>query len=163
MTVHVVDAAFSDFVEREGDGLLRYAVLLLGDRQDAEDAVQLGLERAFSRWDRLAGEKPTAYVRATVLNQARDRHRRKLVRRMALPRLAERSAVVHEGLEDRFDLLRTLRQLPPRQRAVLLLRFWMDLSEAEIARELGCSVGTVKSQVSRGLARLRELLPEGER
>ncbi|MCW2673473.1 MAG: polymerase, sigma-24 subunit, subfamily [Frankiales bacterium] len=156
----MVSEDFASFVQRHGDQFLRYAVLLLGDREDAQDAVQAALERTYRRWDQVSTQEPAGYVRTALLNQARDRHRRRLVRLLALPRQFERTSNSEDGLDDRYDLIRATRQLPPRQRAVLLLKYWMDLPDAAIAKELGCSVGTVKSQASRGLDRLRALLRE---
>jgi RNA polymerase sigma factor (sigma-70 family) len=112
------------------------------------------------------GRSPERYVRRVLVNASIDR--RRLLRRRgerpleaadAVPATDDRTGQV----ANRDLLLRSMAQLPPRQRAVLVLRYWADLSEAEIAETLGCSVGTVKSHASRGLARLRELaaLPSG--
>ena len=139
--------------------LLRTALLLTGQNQaEAEDLLQLALERAYRHWARVcrSGE-PERYVRGILAHASADRWRR-LARRAerplpaaADPALPDHSAVV----ADRDYLLRALAALPPRQRAVLVLRYFDDLSEAETAAMLGCSVGTVKSQAARGLARLR--------
>lgn len=156
------DDSFAEFVGARSAYLFRLALLLTDhNRAEAEDLLQLSLERAYRRRARLTRDRsPESYVRQVLVNAAIDR-RRRVSRRAEQP--------LDEGRHDRAvddqtaelanrDLLvRSLGLLPPRQRAVLVLRYWGDLSEAEIAATLGCSVGTVKSQVSRGLARLREL------
>ena len=153
--------SFDEFVQARSPGLLRTALLLTGqDRAEAEDLVQLALERAYRHWARIcrSGE-PERYVRKILANASADRWRR-LRRRPELP-LREAAADPagpdrSREIDDRDFLLRALAALPPRQRAALVLRYFDDLNQAEIADLLGCSVGTVKSQISRGLARLRE-------
>ncbi|QKG24801.1 ECF subfamily RNA polymerase sigma-24 subunit [Actinomadura verrucosospora] len=144
-----------------GDALLRTASLMCGARQDAEDILQTALEKAYRHWGRLdADTDPEPYVRRILVNLVISRSRRwKVLREIHMERPPETPA--HSGthaVELRGTLMDELRRLGARQRAVLVLRFWEDLSEAETARVLGCSVGTVKSQASRGLARLRERL-----
>ncbi|MCU1589599.1 MAG: hypothetical protein JWP11_855 [Frankiales bacterium] len=157
-------ADFDAFVASRATALLRYGVLLFGNQGDAEDALQDGLEKTWRRWDRLSGAAPEAYVRQCLLNAARDSARRRRVRLNAAARLFTRPPEsVTTAVDGRDELLQALGALPPRQRAVLLLRYWLDMAEADVARELGCSVGTVKSQAARGLARLRSTdarLPE---
>jgi RNA polymerase sigma-70 factor (sigma-E family) len=152
--------SFEDFVRARSASLLRTALLLAGhDQTDAEDLLQLALERAYRHWGRVcrAGE-PERYVRKILANASADRWRR-VARRAERPLLstdpgspvADRTADV----DNRDYLLRALAGLPPRQRTVLVLRYFDDLSEMETAQLLGCSIGTVKSQAARGLARLR--------
>ena len=152
--------SFEEFVYARSGSLLRTALLLTGQNQaEAEDLLQLALERAYRHWARVcrSGE-PERYVRGILANASADRWRR-LARRAerplpapgADPALPDHSAAV----ADRDYLLRALAALPPRQRAVLVLRYFDDLSEAQTAQMLGCSLGTVKSQTARGLARLR--------
>jgi RNA polymerase sigma-70 factor (sigma-E family) len=153
--------SFEEFVQGCSPRLFRTALLLAGrDRAAAEDLLQLALERAYRHWGRVSRSgDPERYVRRILANAANDRWRR-AVRRPerplgpgdAGPVVADQADVVAE----RDFLIRALAGLPPRQRTVLVLRYYNDLSEAEIADALGCSVGTVKSQASRGLARLRE-------
>jgi RNA polymerase sigma-70 factor (sigma-E family) len=152
--------SFEEFVQGSSGRLFRTALLLTGqDRAAAEDLLQLALERAYRRWGRICrSEDPERYVRRILANASKDRWRR-AARRPERP--------LHEGdgpepaddhagaVTDRDYLMRALAGLPPRQRTVLVLRYFTGLSAAEIADELGCSVGTVKSQLSRGLARLR--------
>ncbi len=145
------------FVAERGDRLLRTAALLAGSRTAGEDLLQSALERLLRNWRRIEGD-PENYVRRTLYNLAADGWRRQRVwQRKALlaePAPAPDPAAAYD-LRD--AVLRVLAQLPPRQRAVLVLRYFEQLSEAETAQALGCSVGNVKSATSRGLARLREL------
>jgi len=142
--------------------LFRTALLLTGqDRAEAEDLLQGALERAYRRWGRIcrAGD-PERYVRRILANASTDRWRR--LRRRPERELPPDAAGLVESdhaadVVERDFLLRALAGLPPRQRAVLVLRYFCDLPEAEIADALGCSAGTVKSQASRGLARLRAI------
>jgi RNA polymerase sigma-70 factor (sigma-E family) len=158
--------SFEEFVEDCSPRLFRTALLLAGhDRAAAEDLLQLALERAYRHWARISrSEDPERYVRRILANASNDRWRLAARRRErplqpgdAGPVLADQAVVVAE----RDFLMRALAALPPRQRAVLVLRYFNDLSEAEIAGALGCSAGTVKSQASRGLARLREMTEPG--
>ena len=154
------EAAFREFVAAAGSRLLRAAYLLTGDRGHAEDLVQFALERTASRWTGLAGS-PEAFARTVLLHAATDRWRRRRARvREVFNDVYEPSisdATDHILLQR--DLVAALRLLPSRQRAVLVLRYFLDLTEAETARELGVSVGAVKSSGSRALERLRALVP----
>jgi RNA polymerase sigma-70 factor (sigma-E family) len=153
--------SFGEFVRGRSAYLFKLALLLTGqNRAEAEDLLQMSLERAYRRRALLDRDRsPEPYVRKVLVNAAIDRRR-------ALKRRAEQrlEACDHDpAVDDRTgevanrDLLaRSLALLPPRQRAVLVLRYFEDLSEAQTAMMLGCSVGTVKSQAARGLARLRD-------
>ncbi|GAA1798716.1 SigE family RNA polymerase sigma factor [Nocardioides hankookensis] len=155
--------AFDEFVATSADRLVRTAYLLCGDRGHAEDLVQTALLRTARRW-RSARRQPEAYARRVVVNLAKDRWR-DLARRPAEAPLdgVEATIPVVDGLLDRDELVRAAAQLPPGQRAVLVLRYFDDLSVEETAVTLGCSTGTVKSQTSRALERLRAALtPEKE-
>jgi len=152
--------SFEDFVRARSGSLLRTALLLTGQsRAEAEDLLQIALERAYRHWPRISGSGgPERYVRQILARASTDRWRR-LARRpeQAMP-AADYGPVAPDRtseIADRDYLLLALASLPPRQRAVLVLRYFDDLSEAETARMLGCSLGTVKSQAARGLARLR--------
>jgi RNA polymerase sigma-70 factor (sigma-E family) len=158
--------AFDEFVAASADRLVRTAYLLCGDRGHAEDLVQTALLRTARRW-RTARTQPEAYARRVVVNLAKDRWRDLARRPAEAPMDGAEDRVgpikVYDGLLDRDELLRAARQLPPGQRAVLVLRFFDDLSVEETAATLGCSTGTVKSQTSRALDRLRAALtPEKE-
>jgi RNA polymerase sigma-70 factor (sigma-E family) len=153
---------FEDFVRYRSAALFRTALLLTGqDRAEAEDLLQGALERAYRRWGRIcrAGD-PERYVRRILANASTDRWRR-LRRRPERELPPDATGLVESDhaadVVERDFLLRALAGLPPRQRAVLVLRYFCDLPEAEIADALGCSAGTVKSQASRGLARLRAI------
>jgi RNA polymerase sigma-70 factor (sigma-E family) len=147
---------FDGYVAVAWQRLLRSAWLLTGDWHRAEDLLQTVLARAYGRWHRLQGGSPDAYLRAmlatTYLSWWRRRWRGELPTRH-LPENA--TADEHDAVELRQVIGAALAALPDRQRAVLMLRFHADLTEAETARTLGISVGTVKSSTSRALARLR--------
>lgn len=156
------DGSFVEFVAERGTALMRTAQLMCGgSRHDAEDALQTALEKAYRHWHRLdADTDPEPYVRRILVNLLISRARRWNILReihMARPPDVPTSAQTQQ-VELRGALIEELKLLGPRQRAVLVLRYWEDLSEIETAEMLGCSVGTVKSQASRGLARLRERL-----
>ncbi len=150
--------AFETFVAESADRLVRTAYLLCGDRGHAEDLVQTALLRTARRWGR-ARQHPEAYARKVVVNLARDRWR-DLGRRPREARIDETDVAVPvvDGLAERDQLVRAARALPEGQRAVLVLRYFDDLSVEETARVLGCSTGTVKSQTARALTRLRAAL-----
>lgn len=153
------DEEFRRFVDIAWPRLLRTAYLLAGDRHAAEDLAQQALERAYVAWSRVAGaDDPYAYVRRILVNEHARRHRRRVPERLvdSLPDGAERAGPGGvERVADRTALLAALGTLPPRQRLAVVLRYWEDLSESQAAEAMGCSVGTVKSQASKGLARLR--------
>ncbi|WP_019869915.1 SigE family RNA polymerase sigma factor [Salinispora oceanensis] len=150
---------FEDFVHGSGQRLLRFAILMCGDPSDAEDLLQTVLEQTYPRWSRLRDGDPERYVRRAIANRVISQWRSPWIRR----RVAEVPETATLGDEmaradDRALLLRALRSLPPRMRAVVVMRYWAGWSEKETAAALGCSVGAVKSQSSRGLDRLRDLL-----
>jgi RNA polymerase sigma-70 factor (sigma-E family) len=152
---------FQAFVEVRYTALLRTAFLLTGSSHAAEDLVQTALLRAMRRWHRI--DDPMAYLRRAMVNQRANLWRRITSREVLLAEFAPgRARVADEStaVVQRDELLTALATLPARMRAVLVLRYWEDLSEAETAHLLGCSAGSVKSQASRGLARLREVLQE---
>lgn len=157
---------FEDFVAACSARLFTLAMLVCGhDRADAEDLLQEVLERAYRRWARICRNgDPERYVRRMLVNASVDRWRR--LRRRPQEHLradAEGLTVADQAgeVDDRDLLLRALATLPARQRAVLVLRYLEDLSEAQTAAILRCTEGTVKSQASRALARLRELTAAG--
>jgi RNA polymerase sigma-70 factor (sigma-E family) len=137
----------------------RVAFRLLGDREDATDVAQEALARASLRWSSLVrGGDPTPWVVRVAANLAVDRWRR---RRVAA-RVPMVDGPASTTLPERVDLQRALAGLPKRQREVVVLRYVADLPEADVARALGCSVGTVKTHASRGLAALRVALGDEE-
>jgi RNA polymerase sigma-70 factor (sigma-E family) len=154
------ERAFEAFVRADGDRLLRLARLLFLDDRAAEDAVQTALMRTARRW-RSASSAPYAYVRVVLVNLARDGGRRRhLVQRPVEVRDTDIAPVADhaDAVAARAELDALLAQLPAKQRATVVLRVIDGLSEAETAQALQCSAGTVKSNLSRGLARLRELM-----
>ncbi|GAA0332747.1 SigE family RNA polymerase sigma factor [Actinoallomurus spadix] len=153
------DESFVEFVAQRGTALLRTAQLLCGGRTDAEDLLQTALEKAYRHWGRMKpGADPEPYVRKILVNLSVSRARRwRVLREVQMAAPPETPTASEAGtVELRGVLIEELKRLGPRQRAVLVLRYWEDMSEAETAAMLGCSVGTVKSQAARGLARLRE-------
>jgi RNA polymerase sigma-70 factor (sigma-E family) len=153
----MADEEFRRFVELRYRQLLRTAYLLTGSEHLAEDLLQSALLATMSRWRKM--ERPEAYVRRVMVNQLVSRWRRRQIIEVLTAVLPERAAPTDQP-ELRDELWQALRKLPARMRAVLVLRYWEDLSESETADALGCSVGSVKSQASRGLARLRTLIAE---
>jgi len=153
-----------DFLVRRGKPLLRAAVLLTGSQEAGEDLLQAALERLLGHWPRITGD-PEAYLRRTLYHLAADGWRQQGLWRRKYLLLRPLHPAVSQDRTDEVDrrdvVIRLLLQLPPRQRAVIVLRYWEQLSEAEAAAVLGCSVGTVKSATSRGLARMRELSGDG--
>ncbi|RCG29102.1 SigE family RNA polymerase sigma factor [Sphaerisporangium album] len=152
---------FRDFVTARWRALLRTTYLLTGDHGRAEDLLQVALVRAHRRWSRI--DDPELYVRRIVINLNHSWWRRRRIAEHltdAPPETVPRSVDgdPQAGYDLRDELWTAVRTLPPRMRAVLVLRYFEDLPEAEVARVLGCSLGTVKSQSSRGLVRLRDLL-----
>jgi RNA polymerase sigma-70 factor (sigma-E family) len=151
-------ASFDDFVASRSTRLLRTAYLLTHDRALAEDLVQTALSKAWFAWGRIEG-RPEAYVRRIMVNTYASWWRRRWNGEEATADLPERRPEGHRAddvrVDERTDLWRALERLPKRQRAVVVLRFYEDLSEAETAEIMQCSVGTVKSQASRALAKLR--------
>jgi RNA polymerase sigma-70 factor (ECF subfamily) len=148
---------FRDFVETRSSALLRTAYLLAGDWATAEDLLQIALTKTYLAWKRLGHiEAVEPYARRVLVNTSTSWWRRRWHGERPTEVLPESAAAdrVEESLE-RDALWRHVRELPNRQRAVLVLRFYEDQSEAETARLLGVSVGTVKSQASRALATLR--------
>jgi len=147
--------AFEAFVQARSGRLLGTAVLLTQDRALAEDLLQTALAKAWFAWSRVDGD-PEPYVRRIVVNTYMSWWRRRWNGEVPAQELPERAGVdFHAGSDARHDLGAALARLPKRQRAVVVLRFYEDLTERQVARLLGCSVGTVKSQTSKALAKLR--------
>jgi RNA polymerase sigma-70 factor (sigma-E family) len=153
------DTGFEQFMAAGLPGLLRFGHVLTGDPHRAEELVQAALVKTYRRWGSIRHDQPSAYVRRAMVNTytswwRRSRHEAQL------PADFDAAADDAPSYDDRELALRALATLPPRQRAVLVLRYYSDLSEAEIADTLGCSTGTVKSSASRGLQALRERLTD---
>ena len=153
---------FRQFVNESSPTLYRVALALTGGHHAAEDLIQDALARTFVRWSSVRGD-PTAYVRRAMYHaQVSVWRRRSVVRELpaeSAPEPADRRDDVG-ATDQRLALRQALLRLGPRQRAVLVARFFEHLSEQDTADLLGCSTGTVRSQTHRALARLREIAPE---
>jgi len=149
---------FDEFVRTRSTGLLRIAYLLTGDRHAAEDLTQEVLEQMYVRWRRIRSA-PEAYARRALVNRATNRWRWRGRRQQAELDAYETSQPDHsDGVVIRAAVMDALRDLPPRQRAAVVLRYLDDLPVSEVAAALDCSEGTVKSNTSRGLDHLRAVL-----
>jgi RNA polymerase sigma-70 factor (sigma-E family) len=155
-----VGVTYDEFVAARLQPLLRYAVMLTGDRHLAEDLVQETMVRAQLKWRRVAAaDVPELYVKRMLTNAYVDARRGSWLRRVVLRAdQDERDGVMADPAEQtvsRDYLWRLLVDLPPRQRAALVLRYYEGLADNDIAEVLGCAVGTVRASVSRALATLR--------
>ncbi|MHC3391501.1 SigE family RNA polymerase sigma factor [Streptomyces lavendulocolor] len=149
-------ADFADFATAAWPRLVRTARLLTGDFHEAEDLVQTTLAKVYARWRRIPRDEVDLYVRRALINNNLSRLRKKRVVHLLTPFLPERAHRSHaESVEQHTVLWQALRDLSPRQRAVMVLRYWEDLNEQDIAEVLDCSVGTVKTHARRGLEALR--------
>ncbi len=156
------DEDFVAFVQDASPRLLRTAWFVCGDPHQAEELVQAALEKVYLKWRRIDRGAATAYARKVLLNQHIDTRRRRS-REILTAETPERAGHAPGAVEDTDYLVRALATLPPRERQVVVLRYYADASEQEVAATLGIGVGTVKSSASRGLAKLREaLVTEGE-
>jgi len=162
------EQAVERLLGERGQHLMCAAVALTGSRADGEDLLQAALERLLRNWRRVDTDLE-GYLRRTLYNLAADGWRRRGRWRGRLAEFRSQARAAGTGTEDvavvdlRDALVRLLQQLPPRQRAVVVLRYWEQRTEAETAELLGCTAGTVKSAAARGLRRLRELAgPEAE-
>jgi RNA polymerase sigma-70 factor (sigma-E family) len=159
---------FEAFIADATDALFRAGHLMTGDAGAAEDLVQETFIRIARRWDRVrAMDHPVAYARRVLVNLAvteaerRSRQRAELTPQPSWSESADQTAArALNEVEDLAEFRWALAKLPPRERAVLVLRYWADLPTAEVAAILGCSTGTVKSSASRGAARLARVLPQ---
>jgi RNA polymerase sigma-70 factor (sigma-E family) len=160
MTIRRPDeiSAFAELVEWRSQALLRTAYVVLGDHQLAQDLVQEALVKAYVAWPRLRDPADAeAYVRRTIVTTAVSWRRRRSFHEPPVERIPEaKNADETERLATHEVLWAEVRRLPPGQRAALVLRYYEDLSEAETAEMMGCSVGSVKSQVSAALRKLRD-------
>lgn len=155
------DASYAAFVAAAWDRHMAVAVLLSGDRHRGEELLQDCLVRLYVHWRRVRSADPHAYLRRMLANGnvSRWRRRRREVPTASPPEHTDPRQQLHEPHE---DLRRALLSLSPRQRAVVVLRHYEDLTEKTVAAVLGCSVGAVKSQHSRAMARLRTALREDQ-
>ncbi len=148
---------FREYVAARGGALLRSALLLTGDRGHAEDLLQTALVRTYGAWGRIRRrEAVDAYVRRTMLTTYLNWRRRRWTGEVPTGRLPEPPVTDdHSRVELGVPLAAALARLPRRMRAVVVLRYYDDLPDAEIAELMGCTTGTVRSQAARALAKLR--------
>jgi RNA polymerase sigma-70 factor (sigma-E family) len=151
------DIAFREYVTSRSGSLLRMALLLTRNRADAEDLVQVALAKTFQAWDRIEDRGAVdGYVRRAVVNTHISWWRRRRVEEYPTDEIPDRPVLDHAGDSEIQDALRrAIERLPQRMRAAVVLRYYEDMSEAEVAQVLGVSLGTVKSTVSRAVAKLR--------
>jgi RNA polymerase sigma-70 factor (sigma-E family) len=155
------DAAYLAYVNGRMPALRRVAWLLSGDEHQADDLVQETITKLYARWSRISAvENVDAYVHQMMVRAFLDEKRRGWWKVRLFGSVPERPASVAGQAEDRTVVRTALAKVPPRQQAVLVLRFLCDLPVAEVAAILGCSEGTVKSQTSHGVAALRKILGE---
>ena len=154
------EAEFSGFMHSRWLQLVRLGFALTGDKGLAEDLAQTALARAYASWPKICRSgDPDAYVRRVLVNANRSRFRKRRVAEQLTGTVPEPAGGDAAGRsDDRLVLMSALLGLPPRQRSVVMLRFWLDMTQAEVATALGCSEGNVKSQASRALAKLRASL-----
>lgn len=153
------DPDFLEFFAGEFWPLRRVGFLLTGDWDEAEELAQEAMARTYAVWPRVGGyQRPAAYARKVLVNRHRSLLRRAVVetRHLVATRPQDRHGPDFGG--DDLILWQALQRLPSRQRAAIVLRYYLDLPEAEVARLLGVPAGTVKSWTHRGLARLRDRL-----
>jgi RNA polymerase sigma-70 factor (sigma-E family) len=155
------DATLSELHRAHYRSLVRLACILLDERGAGEEAVQEAFVRVYDAWDRI--DDPLTYLRATVMNLARSRMRRRLVARRRTEPIVRPAMSAEEHvvlLADQQAVLEAVRALPRRQRECIVLRYYLELSEAEIAATLGISPGSVKSHSHRGIAALATRLED---
>jgi RNA polymerase sigma-70 factor (sigma-E family) len=150
-------AGFRDYVASRSRSLLRTAYLLTGNAADAEDLVQSALAKTYLAWDRIQDRGAIdGYVRRAMVNTHISWWRRRRVEEFPTDELPDQAVADHAGSSDLQETLRkAIDRLPQRMRAAVMLRFYEDMTEAEVADVLGVSLGTVKSTVSRAVAKLR--------
>jgi RNA polymerase sigma-70 factor (sigma-E family) len=149
------EQSYCDYVIERRPALIREAYLLVGDVHLAEDLVQTALAKAYVAWHRVAASRaPDAYVRRILINANISRHRRRRVPEV-LTAVPDDQLRAPGPATESAAVIAALMGLPQRQRAAIVLRFWDDLPESEVAELMGCSVGTVRTHTARAMARLR--------
>lgn len=155
------DTAFADYFAARSDAMRRTAYLLCGDWHRAEDLVQVAFTKLYLAWRRITRHDALdAYARQTLVRTFLSERRLGWFRKENVTGDPADTPISGGGPEDRLVLREALKQVPPGQRAVLVLRYWEDMSVEETAKALNCSTGTVKSQAARGLQTLRGLLTD---
>ncbi|MEE6261414.1 SigE family RNA polymerase sigma factor [Plantactinospora sonchi] len=157
-----LEREFSEFIEARSHALFRTALALTGHRQQAEDLLQTVLTRSVRHWARIRADAPEAYLRTALYREQtswwRSLRRRREVSAERVPEVSTGDGTATVDLH--LALRQALALLPPKRRAVLVLRYFEDRPDSEIAQILGCSESTVRSQAARALTRLRELCPK---
>lgn len=157
------DEHFGAFFLAESERLRRLGVWLTGDPERAADLAQEALARTYRHWRRIREQDPGPYARQILVNLVRSQHRRNVLAKRHEQRLDDLVAGEATRVDEWMRVTEALKTLPPMRRAAVVLRFYEDMSEADIARALDRPLGTVKSDIHRALAKLRPLLEETER
>ncbi|HEV2755053.1 MAG TPA: SigE family RNA polymerase sigma factor [Actinomycetota bacterium] len=157
------DGEFKAFYDAEGARVRELALFLVGDRELAADLAQEAFLRAYGRWNRIRKSDPGPYVRRALVNLCKNAYRRRSMERKQWARPATAGAVEPPNLEESLRVAEALKALPPFRRAAIVLRYYEDLSDEQIAVTLDRPLGTVKSDIRRGLQSLGPLLQEGAR
>jgi RNA polymerase sigma-70 factor (sigma-E family) len=157
------DSEFAAFFEAESERLRRLAAFLSGDPSGAADLAQEALVRTYRHWGRIRNESPGPYARRILVNLIRRNHRRNVLARRHEETVPTLHVAGQERVDDWLQVTDALKKLPPMRRAAIVLRFYEDMTEDQIAVTLDRPLGTIKSDIHRGLAKLRELLEREER
>jgi RNA polymerase sigma-70 factor (sigma-E family) len=164
MDVSSKDDDFSRFFAAESERLRRLGIFLTADPHRATELAQEALARTYRHWGRIQGDDPAAYARRILINLVRSQHRRDVLRRRHEEREpAEPTEEANGRIDDWLRITEALKLLPHARRAAIVLRFYEDMSEKDIARVLDRPLGTVKSDLHRGLRSLRRVLEGSER
>lgn len=156
------DERFRTFFLEEGERLRRLAIFLTGDVEGAGDLAQEALARLYKYWGRVRNDDPGPYVRRILVNLVRSKHRRKVLDRRHLQVVGSEEASPAPRIAEAMRVAEALSALSPIRRATIVLRFYEDMSESQIAATLERPLGTVKSDIHRGLAQLQSLLEDRE-
>ena len=154
---------FRAFFETESDGLRRLGTFLTSDAEQGAEFAQEALVRVYKHWGRIKDQDPGPYARRVLVNLVRSDHRRKVVARKHLTSVPDVVSSQSRHVDDWLRVSAALKTLPAMRRAAVVLRFYEDMPEAEIARVLDRPLGTIKSDIHRSLAKLRPLLDETEK
>jgi RNA polymerase sigma-70 factor (sigma-E family) len=152
------ESLFRAFFDTEGERLRRLALFLTGDPERAKDLAQEAMVRVYRHWRRIENQDPGPYARRILVNLVRSEHRRSLLQKRHESSVVDRSVDPTARVDESSRLTTALKELSPMRRAVVVLRFYEDMTEAEIARVLDRPLGTVKSDLHRALKLLRPLL-----
>jgi RNA polymerase sigma-70 factor (sigma-E family) len=154
---------FRTFFETQAESLRRLGTFLTSDAEQGAELAQEALVRVYKQWGRIKDQDPGPYARRVLVNLVRSAHRRKMVERKHLSAVEDVARCETRQVDDWLRVSEALKSLPPMRRAAIVLRFYEDMPEAEIARVLDRPLGTIKSDIHRALAKLRPLLDETEK